>query len=113
MTKEQIVEKNKKIAEFMGWINTTHTDSQVSIYEHRNKEKAPNGMYLVDQWTLNYHKSWDWLMPVIQKLYKIDLIWTQYEDTIRAALPYEGIEDIHAKVYKWILAVEKFNEGLV
>ncbi len=106
MTEEQIRESNIAIAKFLQFGNV---GTKKIIYAVTLDGKAV-GYFRPEN--LEFHTSWDWLMPVIQKLYKIDLIWTQYEDTIRAALPYEGIEDIHAKVYKWILAVEKFNEGL-
>ena len=53
------IENNKLIAEFMGiWPNNE------GVY-HISKHKA----YHVEN--LSYHKSWDWLMPVVQKILDI------------------------------------------
>ena len=54
---------NKLIAEFMGW-NTTDCDEVFT---------EPSGM--MDTYTtaeMQFATSWDWLMPVVQKCYKID-----------------------------------------
>ena len=54
---------NKLIAEFMGW-GTTDVD---------NKLIEPAGMR--DTWTTEemlFATDWNWLMPVVQKCYKID-----------------------------------------
>jgi len=48
--------KNKLIGEFMG------------VYSRKygfDYDKIGNK-------GINYHKSWDWLMPVVQKIYSID-----------------------------------------
>lgn len=68
MTQEQILEGNKLIAEFMG-----------GKLKQPNKEH-PNNPYNKHTWwgvgenktvghfSLHYHSSWDWLMPVIDKI---------------------------------------------
>lgn len=48
LTQEEIVTGNKLIAEFMGY-----------KYVH------PSGDYSFE---LQYHSSWDWLMPVVKKI---------------------------------------------
>ena len=48
------MENNKLIAEFMGWKPNEH-------HWCLNGDKD-----------LQYDTSWDWLMPVVQKCYKID-----------------------------------------
>ena len=45
-TQQEIIENNKLIAEFMGW-----------------KERTDP----TERWFL-YHTSWDWLMPVVEKI---------------------------------------------
>ena len=54
------IENNKLIAEFMG----------IRDAENRNFHESSECYY--EDIELEYHKSWDWLMPVVQKCYKID-----------------------------------------
>ena len=53
-------ENNKLIAEFMGWTE------DFDLITHTNDKwwSEPN--------THKYHTEWDWIMPVVQKCYKID-----------------------------------------
>jgi len=74
MTQEEILEGNKLIALFMGDIE--REDSKVSF-----KKSCPvNG--------LKYYSSWDWLMPVVEKIedgnYAVTI--TQNVCTIRACI---------------------------
>ena len=55
---------NKLIAEFMG-LETPDG----CYFEHLTKE---GNRELTHHILLQYHTSWDWLMPVVQKCYKID-----------------------------------------
>lgn len=55
------IEGNNLIAEFMGYINTTPTDPDFNIYE--NKEGK-----MLESMSMVYHSSWDWLMPVVEKI---------------------------------------------
>ena len=52
-------ENNKLIAEFMGL-----APNEYGVYQTKR------GPYHLEN--LSYHLSWDWLMPVVQKCYKID-----------------------------------------
>lgn len=47
---------NELIAEFIGWKRVS-SNSEIYI--------LPNGENIVG---LNFHKSWDWLMPVVEKI---------------------------------------------
>lgn len=62
---KNVTENNKLIAEFMGYINTTPTDKDFNIYENKNGD-------MLEAMSMKYHSSWDWLMPVIQKIYLMD-----------------------------------------
>ena len=55
------MESNKLIAEFMGVHEIMHDG--YSEYELPSNEIVQN---------LQYHKSWDWLMPVVEKIYQLD-----------------------------------------
>ena len=76
----EIIEGNKLIAEFMGWSK--------SPYEH-----LPNKMYKddkgihVDQ--LKYNSSWDWLMPVVEKVEEFGYPTLVKSDYYRKKLDYE------------------------
>jgi len=49
---------NELIAEFMGYVFVN------GVYE------SPKDEFHIDE--MLYHTSWDWLMPVVQKCYKIE-----------------------------------------
>ena len=59
MTKEEILEGNKLIAEFMGMVRHNH----ISYATWANSK----GDHIFES-VLQYHSSWDWLMPVVEKI---------------------------------------------
>jgi len=62
MTQEELHTDNKLIAEFMGL--DSFKDSLASL--HQGKINVDVDVY--EQ--ARYHSSWDWLMPVVQKIEK-------------------------------------------
>ena len=56
MNKQQIMKDNKLIAEFMG----------VVFHDDDNQYYSSDGLYI--GLNLQYHTSWDWLMPVVEKI---------------------------------------------
>ena len=79
-------EKNRMIAEFMGYemIN----DLQFST-------PSGGGIFISD---LKYHTSWDWLMPVVRKLKKINSeskhgLFEKPTDNLNCQMMYEEVED--------------------
>ena len=56
------MENNKLIAEFIG------VKIGVDSYSYR-----PGQSDLLKEENLNYHKSWGWLMPVVEKIESLDL----------------------------------------
>ena len=63
-TVKEIREANNLIAEFMGYKNTTPTDKDFNIYENKEGHK-------IETMSMRYHDSWEWLMPVIEKIESI------------------------------------------
>lgn len=63
MTKEEIIENNKLIAEFMGY-NPHYKNGIFQGYELKPK-------IITFPEHLKYHTSWDWLMSVVEKIWKI------------------------------------------
>lgn len=57
---ENTIENNKLIAEFMGLI---YNEQRVKQWEDENGWRYEE---------LLYHSSWDWLIPVIDKIYYTD-----------------------------------------
>ena len=81
------IENNKLIASFMGWTpSKTNPDYLIlrpeddkPAFEHPLKMFNPGSNYYIDHPktgcrpnSLMYDKSWDWLMPVIEKIENID-----------------------------------------
>ena len=71
------MENNKLIAEFMGGvlssvpnlINLPQTRGDANIHSVKGSGVLPNGTYSVHRLSeLKYHTSWDWLMPVVEKI---------------------------------------------
>ena len=64
MTKEEIIEGNKLIAEFMGGVY----DSDVNEYWFYLNPPNWTSKFAPTTYELKYHSSWDWLMPVVEKI---------------------------------------------
>lgn len=64
MTRKEILKKNKIIAEFMGW----------KFGKYKNLPDKAHMMLLggeeigLSLSQMNYHCSWDWIMPVVKKV---------------------------------------------
>lgn len=75
MTELEIFNSNKLIAEFMGVKPCKkHPDKQCFLTIKDNKHSNLQYFHL-----LKYHKSWDWLMPVIDKIESLDLRKNGYD----------------------------------
>ena len=72
MTEKEIMESNLLIAEFMGWRkDSTHgwlAKNEIDAWQYR------------DNYYFKYYVSWDWLMPVVEK---IETIKTPSSETIK------------------------------
>jgi hypothetical protein len=75
MTKEEILEGNRLIAEFLGYIYipyTTGNSGKTHGWVLKNYKlidrKTPKLFLGRTTKDLLYHKSWDWLMPVVEKI---------------------------------------------
>lgn len=101
MTQEQI-EGNKLIAEFMGGKLKHYNLSNEPYYQMPNKQ----------QWMperLIYYSSWDWLMPVVEKIEKLGL---KCEIGIASCVIYSAkynVEKVYAETKikaTWLAVVE-------
>lgn len=66
MTQEEIIAGNKLIAVFMGAKLVTGN------YYLIPKSVFPNGEDYLKGDEFEYHSSWDWIMPVVEKINRID-----------------------------------------
>ena len=79
MTKEEILEGNKLIAEFLGYVYIPYTRGHsgrpcgwvIKNYKLVDR-KVPKLFLGRTTKDLLYHKSWDWLMPCISKINFLD-----------------------------------------
>lgn len=63
MTPKEILEGNKLIAEFMGMKESVIKRGSL-VWNEKN--------ILIDKNELKYHSSWDWLMPVVERIESLD-----------------------------------------
>ncbi len=67
MTEKEIIEGNKLIALFDGFeFLNDNSEFCPNGYFVMNSEEGHNNMHHPEE--LNYHKSYDWLMPVVEKI---------------------------------------------
>ena len=59
------MKENKLIAEFMGMTYSDPNDNSVMI------QMTPQGNEVVPIESMQYHTSWDWLMPVVREVLTI------------------------------------------
>jgi len=85
---------NKLIAEFMGM---QHTD--IGWYDNEEALKLKDNTF--DK--LNFHTSWDWLMPVVGKITRDEKYWeNDYREHLMDIIPYAHIEDVYDAVVGFI-----------
>jgi|SRR6478609_6864985 len=84
-----IIEGNKLIAEFEGYYTTD------------GKEWARSNKRLVDEY--KYHSSWDWLMPVVEKIWQLQNseYSKEWEDFCRLKI-HETIQKVYQAVVEFI-----------
>ena len=93
-------ENNKLIAEFMG-AEKTHIQSVGDIY---CPVPSKNGSEYADK--LQYHSSWDWLMPVISKC--MEVRGSYYIESIYHSLHVQDLSFAHESVVNFI---KEHNNG--
>jgi len=108
MKKDEISEGNRLIAEFMGGKFTlvkSHTPN-VSFKQHPRQGRNHNSTDMHPKF-LSYHKSWDWLMPVVKKVFDSFIGNTEdgsfsHEHRIRVSLLNVNIGEIWKSLVDFI-----------
>ena len=96
-------ENNKLIAEFMGNPTIFNNVHDATLYQVKEKD---NMTYHVDE--LQYHLSWDWLMPVAEKCLTSDEKTDGQHYFINDALLTCNIEVVYDRVVEFI---KDYNNG--
>ena len=90
--------QNRLIAEFMGGvlssapnlINIPQTRGDANIQSVKGSEVLPNGTYSVHRLSeLKYHTSWDWLIPVVEKIESLNIV--SFEKNLQKEGDYQAV----------------------
>ena len=105
------MEDNKLIAEFMGMTYGDPNDDSVMI------QKTPQGNEVVPIESMEYHTSWDWLMPVVEKIESLGYVFTiqggkaEYGEMMSASICFI-VEDKLSSTYKAVIEfIKTYNNG--
>ena len=109
------MEDNKLIAEFMGAIGTPkYNPTEWDIYitgclDVDSDDENAKHFYTPEE--MKYHTSWDWLMPVIQRITDvISPFDEQDEQLFSQTLLYKRIDDVYKLVVEFIKEYNKINK---
>ena len=95
------MEDNKLIADFMGVQYKSDEEYLKKLKEMREHGIGYEQGYMESQ--LNYHESWDWLMPVVGKITRDEKYWeNEYREYLMDIIPYAIIEDVYDAVVGFI-----------
>ena len=106
METEDIIKSNKLIAEFMGWGNyndrSFHTPYEDADW--CNGERTS----ICDDRSLKFHSSWDWLMPVVDKIESIIFNKDNSFNVTIGSTNFCVIQDSNGEVYE---SIEDYRES--
>ena len=95
-----MMKDNKLIAEFMGWKRGTNEETNTNQFFLAQ----PDNWYLKDESELQFHSSWDWLIPVILeievKAYRLNL----------PQLDVSFYDEIHEVYWAVLEFIKKYND---
>lgn len=75
MTQEEIIEGNRLIAKFKGWFEEEN-GLEGTWYEIQGHAKyVAFSTYKETYRDLPFHRSWDWLIPVVEKIDQLEIVY--------------------------------------
>lgn len=108
MTQEEILEYNKRCAEFLGYINTTPTDKDFDIYHNEKGMIIGNKIHtMIEPMSAKFHSDWNWIMEVVEVIEK--KAWVKIKG---CAVDISTIANISAPTKK-AAVVEAINQFLI
>ena len=101
------MKENKLIAEFMGMTYSDPNDNSVMI------QMTPQGNEVVPIESMQYHTSWDWLMPVVREVLTIvDINLVNYcVDELKFCVLDNDIDGAFEEVVEFINYLNKTNNN--
>ena len=99
-------ENNKLIAEFMGYqvVDNPRVINGENFFQYIDKE---NKKYTYMKSLLRYNDSWDWLMPVVEKIYRDRGLDDEIILMIRNSIAELNIESMYKAVVEFIKQYNK------
>ncbi len=88
MTQQEIINGNKLIDAFM-------EANRIASFGKNNNDFSYLNVTV-------YHESWDWIMPVVQKLYFDDYVTSEQWDEILLSFKRPNIESVWQSVVEFI-----------
>jgi len=105
MAQEEILENNKLIAEFMKFpINTKHVMYDTRTYYDISLLQLPSFIKVACLEQYDFHRDWNWLMPVIKET-RDKILNPRLHIQLNDALLELDIK----KVYKTVVGLIKYN----
>lgn len=109
MTQEQIIEGNKLIAEFMGAVVNNYTLGEYEMYGIVScLEDGENEQHFFIPNEMLFHYSWDWLMPVVDKIESIIFNKDNSFNVTIGSTNFCVIQDSNGEVYE---SIEDYRES--
>ena len=93
---------NKLIAEFMEWDIKSPTSMPRNL--HLSNLELDNG----EVWAYKFHTSWDWLMPVLDKIKEIRCLPDDHDESFSWVCKSSDIEAEYNAVVEFI---KEYNDG--
>ena len=97
MENKEIIEGNKLVAEFDGWVID-------NSFPDKDRTYIKNGGIELDT-TFKYHTSWDWLMHVVEKIESLGYDFEFKKQGKFTNVRFKGIIDYNCKRYDNITAI--------
>lgn len=94
--KTNIIENNKLIAEFMGW---EEADNDMYDFPDNFKDTLREEYDCIDGSLMKFNTSWDWLMPVVEKIESFIFDEDNSFNVTIGATNYCVIQDSNGEVY--------------
>jgi len=103
-----MIENNKLIAEFLGWEKSEMKLLVPTVTTVYRTVEYYNGEKVVGSFThpssMKFHKSWDWLMPVVEKIVNEFPEYDHHKvvERVLQALMTADINEIYSSVIEFI-----------
>lgn len=108
MKNDDIIENNKLIAEFLGWEKSEMKLFVPTVSTVYRTVEYYNGEKVVGSFThpssMKFHKSWDWLMPVVERIVNEFPEYDHHKvvERVLQALMTADINEIYSSVIEFI-----------